>query len=412
MVGFLRENAKEAVPELFPEATKIFVLDEEAWWPFESISPDRSLENAKFLVLTPPSTSGGAPQVSSSGGVENIADLHELADWARQQKLKAKSVKVSEIGTDEWDIIRAHAGLKIKRFAKKASKVVGLDLKTATPFTWNEKTEPAHAKECLAHIERHIKGAFDAEEYQMFDARRYLDFLTVAGEQDELGFTIRGTTDVALVSRQAIAGGVPATGSRWLWELKKKLCAAGAVAEVGASAEEFASGATTSSAAAASIVTLQGAEEVTQAKYAFQAMACLLLANIKAPEERPGITLTDLRDQHVLYWMDGVDITYFAAPDAATAWALTRALLRDEMGSSSDDEEPLPQAIAAVAKRRKLELGKAHAGDAPSAQLADLADFLDLDEVRASQAACLLRQLRGLPAFSALPKPPPPGMYV
>ena len=98
-------------------------------------------------------------------------------------------------------------------------------------------------------------------------------------------------------------------------------------------------------------------QEVTQATYACQAMACLLLANVKAPEERPGITLTDLQGHHVLYWMEGVNITYFVAPDAATAWALTRAFLRDEIGRGSVDEKPFPEAFAAMAKRRKLDLG-------------------------------------------------------
>ena len=42
-----------------------------------------------------------------------------------------------------------------------------------------------------------------------------------------------------------------------------------------------------------------------QVKHAFRAMASLLLANIKAPEERLGITLTYQVDRHVLYWLDG-----------------------------------------------------------------------------------------------------------
>lgn len=73
------------------------------------------------------------------------------------------------------------AGLTIKPFVKEVSKVVGLKLKAAEPFTWTEKTKPAHAKEYLAYIERHIKGAFYDREYQMYDAGRHQDFLTAAG---------------------------------------------------------------------------------------------------------------------------------------------------------------------------------------------------------------------------------------
>lgn len=79
-------------------------------------------------------------------------------------------------------------------------------------------------------------------------------------------------------------------------------------------------------------------------------MACLLLANIHSSDERPGITLTDLRDQHVLYWLEGMNIRYYVAPDATTAWALTRAHLRGEIGSDSDDVEPLPEAVCGCGK--------------------------------------------------------------
>ena len=63
-------------------------------------------------------------------------------------------------------------------------------------------------------------------------------------------------------------------------------------------------------------------------KYAPQAKACLLLANIHAPYDRPIVTLTDLQDHHIMYWLDGRTLLYYIAPDAARAWALTRALLK------------------------------------------------------------------------------------
>ena len=40
--------------------------------------------------------------------------------------------------------------------------------------------------------------------------------------QAELGFTVRGTTDAALVLQQSIAVGAAANGLRWLWELKRQ----------------------------------------------------------------------------------------------------------------------------------------------------------------------------------------------
>jgi hypothetical protein len=67
-----------------------------------------------------------------------------------------------------------------------------------------------------------------------------------------------------------------------------------------------------------------------------------------------------------------------------------------------------------VRSRKQWQLWQAAqpAGDVPSAQLADLADCLGFNEMQASQVACLLRQLRGLPAFSSIQEPSPPGMFV
>ena len=45
-----------------------------------------------------------------------------------------------------------------------------------------------------------------------------------------------------------------------------------------------------------------------QSKAACQAMAALLLANIHAPDLKPAITLTDLRDSHSVFWLDGMSI--------------------------------------------------------------------------------------------------------
>ncbi|KAL0040610.1 hypothetical protein WJX77_012388 [Trebouxia sp. C0004] len=74
-----------------------------------------------------------------------------------------------------------------------------------------------------------------------------------------------------------------------------------------------------------------------QSKAACQAMAALLLANIHAPDFKPAITLTDLKDSHSIFWLDGLSIMYYAAPDAATAWALAKALLvRDPEGHSNN----------------------------------------------------------------------------
>ena len=40
-------------------------------------------------------------------------------------------------------------------------------------------------------------------------------------------------------------------------------------------------------------------------------MAALLLANIHAPDFKAAITLTDLRDIHSTFWLDGLTIMYY-----------------------------------------------------------------------------------------------------
>ena len=95
-------------------------------------------------------------------------------------------------------------------------------------------------------------------------------------------------------------------------------------------------------------------------KAACRAMAALLLANIHALDFKPAITLTDLRDRHSIFWRDGFSIMYYAAPDAVTAWVLTRALLVYDLvaadHSSAALKGQLPQSIEPLAKRQKLDV--------------------------------------------------------
>ena len=57
----------------------------------------------------------------------------------------------------------------------------GLVLSPAEPFTWTEKTEPAHAKDYTAHTQKHVAGAYNKEEYEILDARISKNLLTIAG---------------------------------------------------------------------------------------------------------------------------------------------------------------------------------------------------------------------------------------
>ncbi len=144
-----------------------------------------------------------------------------------------------------------------------------------------------------------------------------------------------------------------------------------------------------------------------QTGFALQAMTRLLLANIHAPEQRPIVTLIDSQGTHIFFWLDGRTIKYCDAPDAATAWALTRAVLEaQEKGARFGDGSngpaaatKCPQCIQQIVQRQKLQVRN---GSVECAQLAEIADCLDDEEVEATRAAILLRQLWALPAFSAI----------
>ena len=148
-------------------------------------------------------------------------------------------------------------------------------------------------------------------------------------------------------------------------------------------------------------------EASLQSKAACRAMAALLLANIHAPDLKLTVTLTDLRDNHSIFWLDGLNIMNYAAPDAATAWAMTNALLVcDPEGHSNDlSLGQLPQSLEPFAKRQKLDVDNMRNSGGELEQLASLTDSSSSHEIKLSTAACLLKQLFGLPAFSTEEKP-------
>ena len=162
---------------------------------------------------------------------------------------------------------------------------------------------------------------------------------------------------------------------------------------------------------------LQQGDVSIQSKAACQAMAALLLANLHAPDFKPAITLTDLKDTHSIFWLDGFSIMYYAAPDAATAWALTKALLVWDLEdhSNAPRNHQLPQSIEPLAKRQKLDVHTMRSSGGELAQLAMISDSLSSHEVKRSAAACMIKQLFNMPAFCSEERSPsnvPLGMYI
>ena len=108
---------------------------------------------------------------------------------------------------------------------------------------------------------------------------------------------------------------------------------------------------------------------------------------------------------------------YYAAPDGATAWALTKALhIRDADGQSTNPAiGSLPESLKPSAKRQKLDLCGMHSGGGELAQLATLFDSINSHEYKLSTTACMLKQLLDLPTFCSQPRSTeliPIGMYM
>ena len=141
-------------------------------------------------------------------------------------------------------------------------------------YTWQQAPQSSQSSSYFPYIRERL--SFDDDQDMLFDARSNLQWLTIEGEGcspiamcccrigifwkhnkqgrvylrtdhalsiectktltcaglvEELGFKIRGTTDVALVQRSAVRIGHAVTGIRWLWELKKDPQAHAAVSE-------------------------------------------------------------------------------------------------------------------------------------------------------------------------------------
>lgn len=164
------------------------------------------------------------------------------------------------------------------------------------------------------------------------------------------------------------------------------------------------------------LASVQQDEVSIRSKVGCQAMAALLLANIHAPDFKPAVTLTDLKDRHIIFWLDGFNVIHYEAPDAATAWALTKALLVFELEGHNNAQwgDQLPQSIEPFAKRQKFDAHTMRSSGGELAQLATISDSLSSDEFKRSAAACVLKQLFNMPAFCSeecLPSNTPFGKY-
>ena len=86
---------------------------------------------------------------------------------------------------------------------------------------------------------------------------------------------------------------------------------------------------------------------------------------------------------------------------------MTNALLVcDPEGHSNDlSLGQLPQSLEPFAKRQKLDVDNMRNSGGELEQLASLTDSSSSHEIKLSTAACLLKQLFGLPAFSTEEKP-------
>ena len=127
-----------------------------------------------------------------------------------------------------------------------------------------------------------------------------------------------------------------------------------------------------------------------------QACVTLIILNLKLPDLRPWVLLTDLNNRFRFYWMDGPTVYYHVAEDASTGWSIIMDLLQHD--ASVTFAEPGQQAAASVPiLARKAIPAELTMPRRVISDVGNLNDVMDEDEAKEYH---LLYNLSVLPALA------------
>eukprot|EP00891_Asterochloris_glomerata_P001814 jgi/Astpho2/1814/fgenesh1_pg.00037_%23_16_t len=278
-----------------------------------------------------------------TGGLQNEQRQMLLTKEAVREALKEdresnKTVRVSDVNSEVWNIIQGNAKLELDVF----NGTISVTPRQVPAFDWDERLEKTQADRYMPHLNKLMQVR--DRSYRLMDANHHPQLLMDGAHQVELGYKFRGTTDVAVVDKVAYQAEEYKHGLRLLFELKKKPDAAATA----------------------------------------QAKISLLLANIHSAKLKPVVVLTDLREDYRFYWLDGHTIRVYPAPSSSAAWGLIDLLFdSEEVTEGGVVPKTLDADVMPVAKRQRLVLEGAAAGEGV-ANLSELEGFLDPQELQAS----------------------------
>eukprot|EP00891_Asterochloris_glomerata_P001080 jgi/Astpho2/1080/fgenesh1_pg.00017_%23_19_t len=266
---------------------------------------------------------GGGPQNEQRQVLLTKEAVREALEEDRESN---KSVRVSDVNTEVWNIIQGNAKLELDVF----NGTISVTPRQVPAFDWDERLEKTQADRYMPHLHKLMRVR--DRSYRLMDANHYPQLLMDGAHQAELGYKFRGTTDVAVVDKVAYQAEEYKHGLRLLFELKKK----------------------PDTAATA------------------QAKISLLLANIHSAKLKPLVVLTDLKEDYRFYWLDGRTIRVYPAPSSSAAWGLIDLLFEsEEVTEGGVVPKTLDADVMPVAKRQRLVLEGAAAGEGESSTEAE-----------------------------------------
>ena len=136
-----------------------------------------------------------------------------------QDMLERRSVDMSDGNSTKWEQIRSASKLSVGTWVEKIKPMRKLKPEAQfARFGWGEALETSQAAYYGPHIQHLISAP---REIQWIDAANKYPQLLGTAKSSSLPFTLKGTTDYAAVLRQTVRSGLPVTGLKVLFELKK-----------------------------------------------------------------------------------------------------------------------------------------------------------------------------------------------
>ena len=227
---------------------------------------------------------------------EQLLRLDTLFGYVERQ-VKKKSVSVSKIGSVVWNEIQENARLTVIPYS---GRMVIIELEKPPPFGWDDRSERTQADQYMPHMAKYLP--MSTRDYQLVDiANHHPTMLSVKSLAKQLGYEFSGTTDVAIVLRQAACIDQLANGLRIVFELKKK-----------ASRDDH-----------------------------YQALITLLLSNQLSGCLKPIVIVTDLNEHYCFYWLDDHTIFYHIVDSSNMALGIIKGCLHQEQVTAISEVQPV-----------------------------------------------------------------------